>query len=65
MQIGRVLAGLAAGYWSCLDDIARNWSVERVFTPQITCEEQRGKLRKWNKAVEYTRGWEKENAGEA
>ena len=59
------LAGLAAGYWSCLDDIARNWSVERVFTPQITCEEQRGKLRKWNKAVEYTRGWEKENAGEA
>ncbi len=54
------LAGLAVGYWSSRDDVASNWQIDRVFKPAISAEEQGKRLRRWHKAVEYTRGWEKD-----
>ena len=29
------LAGLAVGYWDDLDDVARNWALDREFTPAM------------------------------
>ena len=54
------LAGLAVGYWSGLEDIRKNWSVDRRFTPQISQEIREQRLRGWKKAVACTAGWAKD-----
>ena len=53
------LAGLAVGYWKSQEDLLKNISIERTFTPQISTEEQQQKLKHWQRAVAYTREWEK------
>ena len=53
------LAGLAVGYWGSVDDVARNWQVDRTFEPQMSASDI-GLLReRWNDAVARSRGWEK------
>ena len=54
------LAGLAVGYWSGLEDIRKNWSVDRRFVPQISQEIREQRLRGWKKAVACTAGWAKD-----
>ncbi len=45
------LAGLAVGFWTDIDDIRKNWSVDSIFEPEMSVE-YRGKLvTGWNKAV--------------
>jgi glycerol kinase len=52
------LAGLAVGYWSGLDDVARNWALDREFAPRMD-EETRARLyRGWQKAVTRALAWE-------
>ena len=51
------LAGLAVGYWSGLEDIRRNWSVDREFAPGISEGERQSRLRGWEKAVRCSKGW--------
>lgn len=46
------LAGLEAGIYSSLDDIAAIWKIDREFSPQPMDRERL--LSKWNKAVEST-----------
>ena len=54
------LAGLAVGYWKSLEDVARNWQLDRRFEPKMS-EDQRGSLhRGWQKAVERSLGWLKD-----
>lgn len=53
------LAGLAVGYWSNLEEIRRNWSVDRCFQPQIPEPERAEMLRGWQKAVACAKGWAK------
>ncbi|WP_416828665.1 glycerol kinase GlpK [Ectobacillus polymachus] len=49
------LAGLAVGYWSNQEEIARQWQIDRTFTPAMT-EEQSTKLYAgWKKAIEATK----------
>jgi glycerol kinase len=55
------LAGLAVGYWKNKEDVLRNISIDKRFVPQISFEEQQKKLKKWHKAVAYTRNWEKDD----
>ena len=54
------LAGLAVGYWNDLDEIRRNWAVDRNFTPKITLEEREKRVRGWKKAVRCTMDWAKD-----
>ena len=54
------LAGLAVGYWNDLDEIRRNWAVDRNFTPKITQEEREKRVRGWKKAVRCTMDWAKD-----
>ena len=54
------LAGLAVGYWKSVDDVKKNWAIDRVFTPEIGVEEQKRLLDGWHRAVGCTYGWAKE-----
>lgn len=52
-------AGLAVGFWESLDDLRKNWKIDREFEPSID-EDKRKKLYEgWLKAVERAKGWEK------
>ncbi len=50
-------AGLAVGFWENLDDLRRNWAVDRVWEPQMDPETRERLYRGWLKAVERTFGW--------
>ena len=52
------LAGLAVGYWSSQEEIARNWAVDRTFLPAITTHERDKKLQGWKRAVIRAFDWE-------
>ena len=51
------LAGLAVGYWNSREDVLRNWSVDRAFTPQITEADRAKRLKGWNKALRCAYHW--------
>ncbi|MDO4622635.1 MAG: glycerol kinase GlpK [Eubacteriales bacterium] len=55
------LAGLAVGYWKDMEEIARNWQIDRNFTAEISEEERTKRLKGWKKAVRYSRNWAKED----
>ena len=51
------LAGLATGVWRDLDDIRSQWTLDRLYEPEMS-ETDRTRLRAgWHKAVERARGW--------
>ena len=54
------LAGLAVGYWASLEEIRRNWVVDRSFLPEISQEERAVRVKGWKKALRCTAGWEKD-----
>ncbi|MDR3231964.1 MAG: glycerol kinase GlpK [Synergistaceae bacterium] len=59
-------AGLAVGFWDSLDMLGALWKKDRAFSPTITPEERETKYRRWQKAIEKSRGWtegEKEGRG--
>jgi glycerol kinase len=50
-------AGLATGYWGSIEDLKRNWGVEKTWLPQMS-KSQRGDLyASWQKAVTRSLGW--------
>ena len=51
------LAGLAVGYWENMDEIRRNWAVDRTFTPELDEELRREKTEGWTRAVQQSFGW--------
>jgi glycerol kinase len=50
------LAGLAAGVWKDLEELAHHRRVERVFEPQISADERESRYARWRRAVERARG---------
>ncbi len=53
-------AGLACGFWSGLDDLRRNWAMDRTWQPGMDAETRRKGIAGWRKAVERTFGWVEE-----
>ena len=53
------LAGLAVGYWSDLEEIRHNWSIDRTFQPEIPEEKRTAMIRGWKQAVDACSGWAK------
>lgn len=51
------LAGIAVGYWKDKEDVRKNRAVDHTFTPVITEEERKKRLKGWNKAVRYAFDW--------
>ena len=56
------LAGLAVGYWTSKEDVIRNWSIDKVFNPEISEEDRNKRVAGWNKAVRCVYGWAKDEA---
>lgn len=55
------LAGLAVGYWDSMDDIKRNWAIDRVFEPEIADDMREKKRKMWKKAVACAFNWAKDD----
>ena len=51
------LAGLGAGLWSSLDDLAGRWTLERRFAPALGGAARQAQVETWRRAVERARGW--------
>ena len=54
------LAGLAVGYWKSVDEIKKQWAVEKKFEPEMEKEKAKELLHYWKKAVERTMNWSEE-----
>ncbi len=52
------LAGLAVGYWNDLDDVRRNWVLDREFAPAHDTTHREAQYARWTRAVERARGWD-------
>ena len=55
------LAGLAVGYWQGLDDVRRNWALDREFSPAMGAEARERGYRGWRKAVTRSLAWADES----
>ncbi|MGE0455256.1 MAG: glycerol kinase GlpK [Vicinamibacteria bacterium] len=53
------LAGLAVGYWQDTADVTRNWALDREFTPSMSADDRAARHRRWQRAVERSRDWER------
>ena len=52
------LAGLAVGYWDSLDDVSRNWALDREFRPAMDAATRDRLYAGWKKAVARSLDWE-------
>jgi glycerol kinase len=52
------LAGLAVGYWQDLEDVRRNWILDREFAPTHGGATRDRLYRRWQRAVERCRDWD-------
>jgi glycerol kinase len=52
------LAGLAVGYWSDKNEIAKKWNVDKTFKPAMAETDKESKYVGWKKAVGRAMKWE-------
>jgi glycerol kinase len=50
-------AGLATGFWSNLDDLRKNWGVDKTWEPKMSEAERERSYAFWKKAVTRTFDW--------
>ena len=51
------LAGLATGVWDSLEDIRSQWTLDRLYTPQMDPARREQLCAGWRKAVSRARDW--------
>lgn len=51
------LAGLAVGFWKSLDDLKDQWSIDKVFNPDMDQANAKSLLKDWHKAVSRSKNW--------
>jgi len=52
------LAGLAVGFWKSQEDIARQWQVDKRFTPRMKAVERKRIASGWDRALSRAKAWE-------
>jgi glycerol kinase len=50
-------AGLAVGFWDNLEDLRKNWGVDKIWEPQMDADTRARLYKGWLKAVQRTLGW--------
>lgn len=50
-------AGLATGFWSNLEDLRKNWQVDKTWEPDMDAGDRARMLGEWKKAVTRTFDW--------
>jgi len=53
------LAGLAVGYWKSIDEISKQWQMEKTFHPLMSDEQRNHFAKGWNRAIDATNFWSK------
>jgi glycerol kinase len=51
------LAGLAVGFWSSIDDLQKQWQVDKRFMPVANEEKIKSLLKGWQRAVKASIAW--------
>jgi glycerol kinase len=51
------IAGLAVGLWDGPDDLRRNWSADREWTPAWSADRRESAYAGWKKAIDRSLGW--------
>lgn len=51
------LAGLAIGYWSSQEEIAKQWAIGKTFEPKMPADQRDSLYHGWQRAVERSRAW--------
>jgi glycerol kinase len=54
------LAGLAVGYWPDQETIAKQWQIDRQFTPTMGADERAQRHANWTRALQRARDWAKD-----
>ena len=57
------LAGIAEGVWSSPAEAAASWSEEASYEPAMTADEVEQRRAGWQRAVERSRGWARDETG--
>jgi glycerol kinase len=57
------LAGLAVGFWKDLEEIATQWQVDARFNRSIAESQAAARTDDWRRALERSKGWERDEAG--
>jgi len=52
------LAGLAVGFWSSKEEVAKQWAIDRTFEPQMSADQRDSLYAGWKRAVERSLNWE-------
>jgi len=55
------LAGLAVGYWKNIDEIQKQWQVEKTFSPSMNDEKRNELVNGWQRAVKAAIAWANKN----
>ncbi len=50
-------AGLAVGFWSGLEDLRQNWSLDKTWVPQMDADQRQKGIAGWHKAIQRTLDW--------
>jgi glycerol kinase len=51
------LAGLAVNYWQGMDEIRRQWQIDKTFEPVMQTEETDLQIKGWHRAVRAAESW--------
>lgn len=54
------LAGLATGVWKSKEDIKQQWTLDKLFTPNMPPTQAETLIKGWSKAVSRAKAWEEE-----
>jgi len=57
------LAGLATGFWESREELDARWRLSRRYEPSMQEGERERLHRRWLRAVERSRGWDREEEG--
>ena len=51
------LAGLATGYWESIEEVKKQWQVDRIFSPLAGKEDSTSLISEWHRAVNASKAW--------
>ncbi len=51
------LAGLTVGLWQDTVEIGKNWTLDKIYSPNMNDEKRTKLLYGWHRAVEHAKGW--------
>lgn len=51
------LAGLAVGYWNTIEELKNQWSIDKIFKPDLEESKVNTLIKQWHKAVSRSKNW--------